>query len=56
MANELRYYLDENVPTDVAEQLKLNMIDAISVRDVAQLGDEDVNGVRKNERAIPDAG
>ena len=48
--SKVRFYTDENVSTDVAEQLKLNMIDAISVRDVAQLGDEDVNHLQRATR------
>ena len=47
MATELRFYLDENVPTAVAEQLRLNGIDAISVHDLEQLGDADLNHLQR---------
>jgi hypothetical protein len=47
MENRLRYYMDENVPTAVAEQLRLNSIDAISVHDLEQLGDADLNHLQR---------
>jgi uncharacterized protein with PIN domain len=39
--SELSFYLDENVPTEVARQLRLSGIDAVTVRDHAQLGTAD---------------
>ncbi len=43
----LRFYLDENVPVQVALQLKSRGIDAVTVRDLGLLGDEDVNHLRE---------
>jgi hypothetical protein len=45
--NEIRFYLDENVPTEIARQLRLSGIDAISARDLGQLGDSDPNHLRR---------
>jgi uncharacterized protein with PIN domain len=45
--NEIRFYLDENVPTDIARQLRLSGIDAVSARDLGQLGDSDPNHLRR---------
>ena len=39
----LRFYLDENVPVEVARQLKSRGIDAITVRDMDMLGEDDIN-------------
>ncbi len=39
--SELRFYLDENVPTEVGRQLSLSGIDAVSVRDLGRLGSDD---------------
>lgn len=39
----LRFYLDENVPVQVARQLKFRGIDAVTVRDLGLLGEEDIN-------------
>ena len=39
--NELQFYLDENVPTEVARQLRRSGIDATSVHDLGRLGDDD---------------
>jgi hypothetical protein len=39
--SELSFYLDENVPTEVARQLRLSSIDAVTVRDLGQLGTSD---------------
>lgn len=36
--SELSFYLDENVPTEVSRQLALSGIDALSVRDLGELG------------------
>lgn len=38
---ELRFYLDENVSTEVARQLALSGIDAVSARSLDRLGDDD---------------
>jgi uncharacterized protein with PIN domain len=37
----LRFFLDENVPTEIARQLRLSGIDAVSARDLRRLGLED---------------
>ncbi len=39
--SELRFYLDENVPTEVARQLRSSGIDAVTARDLRQLGGAD---------------
>lgn len=39
----LRFYLDENVPIQIANQLKSRDTDAITVRDLNLLGEDDVN-------------
>jgi len=39
----IRYYLDENIPTVIADQLRQRNIEAFSVRDLGQLGDDDEN-------------
>lgn len=39
----LRFYLDENVPVQVARQLKSRGIDVVTVRDLGLLGEEDAN-------------
>ena len=41
MAAKIRYYLDENVPIQVATQLKLRGIDVATVRDLGTLGASD---------------
>ena len=43
MAADIRFYLDENVPTVVAEQLRLRGIEAVTVRDLGVLSDTDLN-------------
>ena len=42
-ASTLRFYLDENLPVEIARQLRLRGIDAITVRDLRRLGDSDQN-------------
>lgn len=39
----LRFYLDENMPIAIADQLKQRGIDAVTVRDLGRLGDTDAN-------------
>ena len=39
----LRFYLDENVPVQVARQLKSKGIDVVTVRDLDLLGEDDIN-------------
>ena len=41
MAAKLRFYLDENVPVEVARQLRARDIDVITVRDLKLLGASD---------------
>ena len=47
MANKIRFYLDENVPVVVASQLRRRAIDAVTVRDLALLGDSDLNHLKR---------
>lgn len=42
----LCFYLDENVPTEVARQLRRSGIDTVSARDLGRLGDEDPDHLR----------
>jgi hypothetical protein len=37
----IRFYLDENVPVAIADQLKRRNIEAVTVRDLDELGDDD---------------
>ncbi len=46
-AHTLRFYLDENLPVEIARQLTLRGIDAMTVRDLRQLGDSDPNHLRR---------
>jgi uncharacterized protein with PIN domain len=39
--SELRFYLDENVPTEVGRQLRSSGIDAVTARDLGRLGGAD---------------
>lgn len=43
MAAEIHFYLDENVPVAVAEQLRRRGIVAVTVRDLGLLGESDIN-------------
>lgn len=43
----LRFYLDENVPTEIARQLRLSGIDALSVRDLGLLGSADPDHLKR---------
>lgn len=45
--SELRFYVDECVQPAVAEQLVFHGIDAISAHSLGQLGDKDVNHLRR---------
>lgn len=40
MATKVRFFLDENMPVVIAEQLKRRGIEAVTVRDLGLLGDE----------------
>mgnify|MGYP003621164386 FL=1 len=42
-AARTRFYLDENLPVAVAEQLQRRQIDALTVRDLGLLGESDIN-------------
>ncbi len=46
----LRFYLDENVPVEVARQLKSRGIDAVTVRDLGLLGEDDLNHLHNATR------
>ncbi|HOU40289.1 MAG TPA: DUF5615 family PIN-like protein [Promineifilum sp.] len=46
-ANTLRYYLDENLPVEIARQLRLRGIDAVTVRDLGRLGEPDSNHLHR---------
>jgi predicted nuclease of predicted toxin-antitoxin system len=39
--SKIKFYLDENLSVEIAEQLNRNGIDAITVRDIGKLGDDD---------------
>ncbi|HXO43509.1 MAG TPA: DUF5615 family PIN-like protein [Thermoanaerobaculia bacterium] len=39
--SDLRFYLDENVPTEVGTQLRSSGIDAVTARDLGSLGASD---------------
>jgi predicted nuclease of predicted toxin-antitoxin system len=47
LVNDITFYLDENVPTVIAEQLKRKGIDAVTVRDIGRLGDSDKNHLQR---------
>lgn len=40
--NRLRFYLDENVEIDLAQQLRLRKIEAVTVRELDLLGKDDL--------------
>ena len=46
-ADHLRFYLDENLPTEIAKQLQSRGIDAITVRDLNLLGESDHNHLQR---------
>lgn len=45
--NEIRWYLDENIAPVVGDQLRQQGIDVVTVRDLGQLGDSDVNHLHR---------
>lgn len=45
--SEIRYYLDENMSPEIAEQLRRDGIDAISVRELGTLGDPDEDHLQR---------
>ena len=45
--SELRFYLDENIPTEIARQLRRSGIDAVSALDEGQLGASDPSQLRR---------
>lgn len=45
--SEIRFYLDENMPPAIAKQLLSDGIDAITVRDLDELGDSDTNHLQR---------
>jgi hypothetical protein len=47
LPDKLHFYLDENVPVAVAEQLKRRDIEAVTVRDLGRLGDSDVHHLQR---------
>ncbi|GAB5494148.1 MAG: hypothetical protein Phog2KO_43630 [Phototrophicaceae bacterium] len=47
MENDIRYYLDENVPVVIAEQLRRKNIDVVTVREIGYLGDTDTNHLQR---------
>lgn len=46
----IRFYLDENVPVAVAEQLKRRGIEAVTARDLGVLGESDANHLARATR------
>jgi hypothetical protein len=47
LVTKVRFYLDENVQVAIAEQLKRRGIEAVTVRELNLLGDEDVNHLHR---------
>ena len=47
MEAAIRLYLDENLSPRIAEQLRRRGIDAVTVRDLGLLGDEDRNHLQR---------
>lgn len=43
----LRFYLDENIPVEIARQLESRGIDVVTVRDLGLLGDSDENHLQR---------
>lgn len=44
---EIRFYLDENLPVEIARQLRARDIDVVTVRDLGLLGGEDSDHLRR---------
>jgi hypothetical protein len=44
---EIRFYMDENIDPEVADQLVKSGIDVVTVRDFERLGDTDFNHLQK---------
>jgi hypothetical protein len=47
LATSLRLYIDENLSPEIASQLRLRGVDALSVRDLDRLGDTDDNHLKR---------
>ena len=43
----IRFYLDENMPVVIAAELERRGIDAVTVRDLDKLGDDDLRHLRR---------
>ena len=43
----ISFYLDENMDPEIAKQLRRSGIDAITVRDLGELGDSDINHLKR---------
>ena len=43
----IRFYLDENMPVELATQLRRRGIDVVTVRDLDKLGDDDRSHLRR---------
>jgi hypothetical protein len=43
----IRFYLDENMPVAVADQLRSRGIEAVTARDLETLGDTDINHLER---------
>lgn len=46
-AASLRFYLDENIPVEIANQLRARSIDVVTVRELGLLGDSDINHLQR---------
>ena len=46
----VRFYLDENVQTAIADQLKRRGIEVVTVRDLGTLGDDDLSHLARATR------
>ena len=47
MAAKIGFYLDENVPVAIATQLRRRGIEAVTTRELARLGDSDINHLKR---------
>lgn len=52
-ADEIRYYFDENMPVAIATELKKRGIDAVTVSDLREFGDDDRNHLRRATEQRP---